>query len=134
MDLVQMKKKDVPFDTLVDMSANYSMIDSRLCEYLHLNVTPFQYDIPYCMGIEGACMTKSIIAILGWIEMEIGVPSLGLATVRLCVADTMSSKGTPFILGSNQIKRIFSQVNVETTNSWPQPWRSMYYRYTRGNH
>ena len=85
------------------MSANYSMIDSRLCEYLHLDMTPFQYDIPYCMGIEGACMTKSIIAILGWIEMEIGIPSLGLATVRFWVANTMWIKGTPFILRSKQI-------------------------------
>ena len=115
------------------MSANYSMIDSKLCEYLHLDVTPFQYDIPYCMGIEGACMTKSIIAIVGRIEKEIGIPNIGLATVRLWVADTMSSKGTPFILGSNQIKKIFSQVNVENTDSWPQPGRSTHYRYTKGN-
>ena len=61
--------KDAPFNAFVDTSANYSMIDSRLCEYLHLDVTPFQYDVPYCMGIEGACMTKSIIAILRWIEI-----------------------------------------------------------------
>ena len=116
------------------MSASYSMIDSRLCEYLHLDVTPFQYDVPYCMGIEGACMTRSIIAILGWVELQVGVPSLGLATIRLWVADTMSSKGTPFILGSNQITKIFSQVNTEITNSWPQPWRSMHYSDVRGNH
>ena len=126
--------RDAPFDALVDMSANYSMIDSKLCEYLHLDVTPFQYDVPYCMGIEGACMTKSIMAILGWVELQIGIPSLGLATIRLWVADTISSKGTPFILGSNQITKIFSQVNTEITNSWPQPWRSMHYRYVRGNH
>ena len=66
--------------------------------------------------------------------MEIGIPSLGLATVKLWVADTMSSKGTLFILGSNQIKKIFSQVNVENTNSWPQPWRSIYYRCSKGDH
>ena len=126
--------KDAPFDALVDLSANYSMIDSKLCENLCFDVTPFQYDLPYCMGIEGACMTKSMMVILGWVELEIGIPSLGLATVRLWVSDTMSSKGTPFILGSGQIKRIFSQVNVETTNSWPQPWRSIHYRYTRGDY
>ena len=57
-----------------------------------------------------------------------------LATIRLWVADTMSSKGTAFILGSHQITKIFSQVNTEVTNSWPQPWRSMHYRYIRGNH
>ena len=105
--------KDTPFDALIDMSANYSKIDFRLCEYLHLKVTPSQYDVPYCMGIEGACMTRSIIAILGWV----GIPSLGLAAIRLWVTDTISSKGTPFILGSNQITKIFLQVNTEITNS-----------------
>ena len=34
--------KEVPFDALVDMSANYSMIDVQLCRYLHLNLTLFQ--------------------------------------------------------------------------------------------
>ena len=57
--------KDAPLDELIDMSANYSMTDSRLCEYLYSDVILFQYDIPYCMGIEGACITKSLIAILG---------------------------------------------------------------------
>ena len=52
-------------------------------------------------------MTKSIIAILRWVELQTGVPSLGLATIRLWAADTISSKGTPFILGSNQITKIF---------------------------
>ena len=42
---------DAPFDALVDMNSDYSMIDSDLCRYLHLNVTPFQYDIPLCMGL-----------------------------------------------------------------------------------
>ena len=113
------------------MSANYSMIDSKLCQYLYLDVTPFQYDIPYCMGVEGSGMTKSIMAILGWVELEIGVPTLGLATIRLWVADTMSSKGTPFILGSGQIKKIFFQASTEATHNWPQPWRSIHYRYSR---
>ena len=63
----------------------------------HLDETPFQYDIPLCMGIEGACMTTSISAILGWVELEIDVPSLGLVTVKLWVADTVSSNCTPFI-------------------------------------
>ena len=40
------------------------MIDAQLCRYLFLDLTPFQYDIPLCTGIEEACMTKSIVAIL----------------------------------------------------------------------
>ena len=99
--------QDAPFDALVDMSANYSMIDARLCRYVCLDLTLFQYGIPLCTGKKEACMTKSIVAILGWVELEIGILSLGLATVRFWVADIMSCKGTPFILGGNQIKKIF---------------------------
>ena len=105
------------------------MIDSDLCRYLYLDVIPFQYDIPLCMGLKGACMTKSILALLGWVRLRIGVASLGLANIKLWVADTVSCKGTPFILGSNQIKGIFNQVNSDNVNSWPQPWKSMYYRF-----
>jgi len=126
--------KDAPFDALIDMSANYSMIDAELCRYLNLKITPFQYDIPLCTGIEGACMTRSIVTIFGWVELEVGIPSLGLVTVRLWVADTMSCKGTPFILGSNQIQKIFSQVDIENIEDCPQPWKGMHYRYVYGDH
>ena len=115
------------------MNSDYSMIDSDLCRYLHLDVTPFQYDIPLCMGLEGACMTKSILAILGWVTLEIGIASLGLVHIRLWVADTVSCKGAPFILGSNQIKGIFNQVSTDNVHSWPQPWKSMHYRFFCGN-
>ena len=125
---------EAPFDALVDMSANYSMIDSQLCRYLHLDLTPFQYDVPLCTGIEGACMTKSIVAILRWVELEIGILGSGLATVRFWVADTMSCKGTPFILGGNQIKKIIKHLDSEEVDQWPQPWRSMHHRYYYGDH
>ena len=36
------------------------------------------------------------------------------------------------MLGSQQIKKIFAQVNTES--SWSQPWRSMYYRCIQGDH
>ena len=65
--------------------------------------------------------------------MEIGIAGLGLVTLRFWVADTVSSKGSPFILGSNQFKRIFNQVNSETSDSWLQHWRSMHYRFFYGN-
>ena len=106
---------------------------SDICRYLQLDVTPFQYDIPLCMGVEGVCMTKSIVAILGWVDLRVGIASLGLVSLRFWVADTVSCKGTPFVLGSNQIKRIFNQVNTANADSWPQPWRSMHYRFFYGN-
>ena len=78
-------------------------------------------------------MTKSILAILGWVTLEIGIASLGFVHIRLWVADTVSCKGAPFILGSNQIKGIFNQVSTDNVHSWPQPWKSMYYRFFCGN-
>ena len=115
------------------MNSDYSMIDPRLCRYLCLDVTPFPYELPLCMGVEGASMTKKIVTILGWVDLEIGIASLELAKLRFWVADCMNSKGTPFIIGTNQIKSIFNQVNTEDTDSWPQPWRSMHYRFFHGN-
>ena len=76
---------------------------------------------------------SKIVTILGWVKLEIGIASLGLANLKFWVADCVDSKGTPFILGANQIKNIFNQVNTEDTDSWPQPWRSMYYRFFYGS-
>ena len=53
------------------------MIDDQLCRYLCLDLTHFQYNIPFGTGLEGACMTKSIVAIVGWVELEIGILSIG---------------------------------------------------------
>ena len=110
------------------MNSDYSLIDSDLCRFLRLNVIPFQYDIPLCTGIEGVCMTKSIVAILGWVKLRIGIASVGVAKLRFWLADTISCKGAPFLLGSSQIKNIFDQVDLVNVNDWPQPWKSMYYR------
>ena len=88
---------------------------------------------PLCMGVEGVCMTKSIVAILGWVDLKVGIASLGLANPRFWVADTISCKGTPFIIGTNQIKRIFNQVDTADTDNWPLPWRSMHYRFFYGD-
>ena len=82
---------EAPFDALVDISANYSMIDSQLHRYLYLDLTSFQYDVPSCTGIEGACMTKSVVAILGLVELDIGILGPGLVIVRFWVADTIKS-------------------------------------------
>ena len=115
------------------MSTDYSMIDPDLCRYLQMDVTPFKYEIPLCMGVEGECIIKPILAVLGWVELEIGIASVGLAKLKFWVADCVASKGAPFILGTNQIKRIFNQVDDSKAESWPQPWRSMHYRFFYGN-
>ena len=52
---------------------------------------------------------------------------------KFWVADCVDCKGTPFILGTNQIKSIFNQVNSEDTDSWSQAWRFMHYRFFHCN-
>ena len=42
--------RDSPVDALIDMNSNYFMTDPRLCKYLCLDVTPFLYELPLCMG------------------------------------------------------------------------------------
>ncbi|MCG8622663.1 MAG: hypothetical protein MJE68_11805, partial [Proteobacteria bacterium] len=56
----------------------------------------------------------------------------GSANLKFWVADTVSCKGTPFILGGNHIKSIFNQVNSENADNWPQPWKCMYHRFSYG--
>ena len=115
------------------MNSDYSMIDPRLCRYLYLDVIPFSYELPLCMGVEGEAIVKKIVTILGWVELEVGIASLGKTKLKFWVADCVDCKGTPFVIGTNQIKSIFSQVDDEDVDNWPQPWRSMHYRFFKGN-
>ena len=40
-------------------------------------------------------MTKKIVTILGWVELEIGIASLGLANLKFWVADCVDSTWVP---------------------------------------
>jgi len=102
------------------------MIEKILCDKLCLGITPFRCDIPQCVGIEGVCVTKSIMNIVGWVELELGVPGIGYMTTRLWVAATMFNKAIPVVLGSHQIKKFFAQAEVDKFDCWPQPWKIIY--------
>ena len=105
-----------------------SMIDTALCEALCLKVTPFEYDVPQCIGVEGSNISKSAVFIIGWIEVELGIPGLGCVPSRLWVTECEYDKGVPIVLGSHQIKNIFAQANIDNIDLWPLPWKVMYER------
>ena len=102
------------------------MIYVKVCETLGLPVNPFSCDIPHCVGVEGASMVKSLISILGWIEIELGILGLGYILARFWVTDCTYDKGVRVVLGSHQIKKVYGQARIENINYWPAPWKDLY--------
>ena len=103
----------IPYDAILDTGAIFSMIDHELCESLCLRVNSFKCDIPRCVGLEGVYMTKSITNVLGWVQVELGIPFMGCVLARLWVTSTMHKQGVPLVLGSHVIKKFFAQANLE---------------------
>ena len=123
-----------PLDAILDLGASISFIDEEIVEDLGVKVHSFICDVPQCVSFEGTKLTKSVLNVIGWIELELGILGVGLFTTRLWVVKTMYSKGVPIILGSHQIKKIFLEANVKNMDCWQQPWRFIYeYLWQKGN-
>ena len=60
----------VPYDAIVDTGTSFSVMNAVVCENLRLHVNPFSNDIPHYVGVEGASMVSSTVAVLGWVEVE----------------------------------------------------------------
>ena len=123
-----------PLDAILDLGASISFIDEEIVEDLGVEVHSFICNVPQCVSFEGTKLTKSVLNVIGWIELELGILGVGLFTTRLWVVKTMFNKGVPIILGSHQIKKIFLQANVKNMDCWQQPWRFIYeYLWQKGN-
>ena len=59
----------VPFDAILDVGSSISTIDVTVCEYLKIPIRPFSGDFVLSSGFEGALMTKTHVAVMGWIEV-----------------------------------------------------------------
>ena len=68
----------VPFDAILDVGSSISTVDVTVCEYLKIPIRPFVCNFILRSGVEGALMTKTHVAIMGWIEVEVGI--LGIMT------------------------------------------------------
>ena len=85
--------------------------------------------MPQCVSIEEGKLTNSVLNIIGWIEIELGILGVGPIQTGLWVTDNLISKGVPIVLGSHQIKQILAQANTQRMDCWQQPWKSVYQWY-----
>ena len=116
----------IPYDAIVDIGSSLSLIDVELCESLCLKVNPFTHDIAHYVGIEGTKIDGSALSILGWVEVELSIPHMGCVLVRFWITECQYDRAIPIVLGSHQVKRIFSQANLDRIDFWPKPWKSVY--------
>ena len=123
-----------PLDAILDLGASISFIDEEIVEGPGLGVHSFICDVPQCVSFEGTTLTKLVLNVIGWIELELGILGVGLLTTKLWVVKSMFNKGVPIILGSHQIKKIFLEANVKNMDCWQQPWKFIYeYLWKEGN-
>ena len=106
----------VPFDAILDVGSSISMIDVKVCETLGLPVNPFSCDIFHCVGVEGASMVRSLISVLRWIKVELGILGLGCILARFRVTVCIYDKAVPVVLESDQIKKVYNQARIENIN------------------
>ena len=102
------------------------MIDMKVCEKLGLPINPFSCDVSHCTGVEGALMTRSLICIMGWIEVEVGILGMGCILARFWVSDCKYDKGVPVVLGSHQIKQVYKETRRDSFDRWPSLWKDLY--------
>ena len=51
---------------------------------------------------------------------------MGCVLVRFWITECQCDRAIPIVLGSHQVKRIFSQANLDRIDFWPKPWKSVY--------
>ena len=115
-----------PMDAILDLGSSVSLIDREITDDMNVKLTPYIHDVPQCVSVEGLKFTNSVIHIVGWVEIELGVLGIGCLTTRLWVTNSLFNKGVPIVLGSHQIKQILAQANINRMNCWQQPWRYIY--------
>ena len=115
-----------PMDAILDLGSSVSLIDKEIVNKLNVKLTPYIHDVPQCVSVGGLKFTVSVINIIGWVEIELGVLGIGCLTTRLWVTDSLFNKGVSLVLGSHQIKQILAQANLNRMNCWQQPWRHIY--------
>ena len=111
-----------PMDAILDLGSSVSLIDREITDDLNVKLTPYIHDVPQCVSVDGLKFTNSVINIVGWVEIELGVFGMGCLTTRLWVTNSLFNKGVPIVLGSHQIKQILAQANINRTNCWQFNW------------
>ena len=108
-------------DAILNLGSSASLIDQEITDDLPVTVNPFTCDLSQCFSLEGVQLTTSVLNVIGWVELELGILEVGCLTTRLFVTKSMFNKGVPIVLGNHQIKQIFDQANVSRMDCWQQP-------------
>ena len=82
-----------PMDAILDLGSSVSLIDGEITDDLNVQLTPYIHDVPQCVSVEGLKFTNSVIHIVGWVEIELGVLGIGCLTTRLWVTNSLFNKG-----------------------------------------
>ena len=62
-----------PLDAILDLDSSVSLIDREITDDMNVKLTPYIHDVPQCVSVEGLKFTNSVINIVGWVEVELGV-------------------------------------------------------------
>ena len=125
---------DQPLDALLDLGCDASFIDQEISDDLGVKVNPYDCTISQCVGIEVSPCTvsTSLLKVIGWIEVEMGILGIGCVTARLWVTQSLFNKGVPIVIGGHLIRKILAQANLRKIDCWQQPWRFIYEGYVEG--
>ena len=125
---------DQPLDALLELGCDASFIDQEISDDLGLKVNPYDCTVAQGVGMEiSPCtVSTSVLKVLGWIEIEMGILGIGCVTAKLWVTHSLFNKGVPIVIGSHLIKKILAQANLRKIDCWQQPWRFIYEGYMEG--
>ena len=125
---------DHPLDALLDLGCDASFIDQEISDDLNVRLNPCDCTVAQCVDMEISPFTvsTSVLKVIGWIEIELGILGLGCLPARLWVTQSMFSKGVPIVIGSHLIRKIFAQADEGKMDCWQQPWKFVYGGFIQG--
>ena len=81
-----------PLDAILDLGSNVSLIDQEITDDMNVKLTPLIHKLSQCVSIEGPKLTNSIINVIGWVEIELGILGVGCLTTRLWVTKSLFNR------------------------------------------
>ena len=111
---------DQPLDALLDLGCDASFLDQEISDDLGVKVNPYNCTIAQCVGMEiSPCtVSTSLLKVIGWIEVEMGILGIGCVTARLWVTQSLFNKGVPIVIGGHLIRKILAQANLRKIDCW----------------
>ena len=125
---------DRELDAILDLGCTSSFVDQEIIDDLGIEVKPFNCAVSHCvsLGTSPARTSHATFKVLGCSDITLGILGMGLVQSEVWIVKSLISKGVPMVIGSDMIKKIFGQANVERIDCWQQPWKFLYESYMFG--